>query len=38
MANVHLGLVQWAWNGKTGYGETQDAQCNDCVWCFGQEK
>lgn len=37
-ANVHLGLVKWSWNGKTGYGETQEVQWNDYIWRFGQEK
>lgn len=37
-ANVHLGLVKWSWNGKSGYGETQEVQWNDYIWRFGQDK
>ncbi|WP_157083010.1 DUF7064 domain-containing protein [Novosphingobium lentum] len=37
-ANVHLGLVEWHWNGRTGHGETQEVQWNDYIWRYGQEK
>lgn len=31
-ANVHLGLVEWTWNGRRGWGESQEVQWNDYVW------
>lgn len=30
--NTHLGLVEWDWNGQTGWGESQEVQWNDYVW------
>jgi hypothetical protein len=30
--NCHLGLVEWDWNGRKGWGETQEVQWNDYVW------
>lgn len=34
----HLGLVEWDWNGKKGYGESQEVQWNDYVWKMSQQK
>lgn len=34
----HLGLVKWSWEGRTGYGESQEVQWNDYIWRFGQER
>ena len=32
----HLGLVEWSWEGRTGYGETQEVHWNDYVWKINQ--
>lgn len=34
--NCHVGLVEWDWNGRTGWGETQEVQWNDYVWKMNQ--
>jgi hypothetical protein len=34
--NCHLGLVEWNWNGRIGYGETQECQWNDYIYKMGQ--
>lgn len=31
-SNCHLGLVEWDWNGRKGWGESQEVQWNDYVW------
>jgi len=28
----HTGLVRWSWNGRTGWGDSQEVQWNDYVW------
>ena len=28
----HCGLVEWEWNGRTGWGETQEVMWNDYLW------
>ena len=33
---THLALVEWQWNGLTGYGESQDVHWNDYVYHCGQ--
>ena len=32
----HCGLVEWDWNGRTGYGETQEPQWNEYIWRLSQ--
>ncbi len=34
--NCHLGLAKWNWDGKTGYGETQEVQWNDYVYLMNK--
>lgn len=34
--NCHLGLVEWDWDGRKGWGESQDVQWNDYVWRMSQ--
>jgi hypothetical protein len=34
--NCHLGLVEWDWNGRKGWGETQEVQWNEYVWRMNQ--
>lgn len=34
----HLGLVKWDWNGRTGFGESQEVHWNDYVWRMGQSR
>ena len=34
--NCHFGLVEWDWNGKKGWGESQEVQWNDYVWRMTQ--
>lgn len=34
----HLGLVEWDWDGRTGYGESQEVQWNDYVWKMAQAR
>jgi len=34
--NGHIGLVEWDWNGRKGWGETQEVQWNDYVWRMSQ--
>jgi hypothetical protein len=34
--NAHLGLAKWSWDGKTGYGETQEVQWNDYVYLMNK--
>lgn len=36
--NTHLGLVEWDWNGKKGWGESQEVQWNDYVWRINQPR
>ncbi|MFA5633109.1 MAG: hypothetical protein WC997_16495 [Porticoccaceae bacterium] len=31
-AVCHIGLVEWDWDGRKGYGESQEVQWNDYVW------
>jgi hypothetical protein len=33
---THLALVEWQWNGMTGFGESQDVHWNDYVYHCGQ--
>lgn len=28
----HCGLVEWSWNGRTGYGESQECSWNEYSW------
>lgn len=35
--NCHLGLVEWDWNGRKGWGESQEVQWNDYVWRMSQQ-
>lgn len=34
--NCHLGLVEWVWDARIGYGDSQEVQWNDYVWKMGQ--
>lgn len=34
----HIGLVEWDWNGRIGYGESQEVQWNDYVYKMTQKK
>jgi hypothetical protein len=34
----HIGLVEWDWDGRTGYGESQEVQWNDYVYKMSQQK
>jgi hypothetical protein len=34
--NCHLGLVEWDWNGRKGYGDSQEVQWNEYVWRMTQ--
>lgn len=36
--NCHLGLVEWDWDGRKGWGESQEVQWNDYVWRMSQAK
>jgi len=35
-ATCHCGLVEWNWDDRKGYGETQEVQWNDYVWRSSQ--
>lgn len=34
----HLGLVEWDWDGRTGYGESQEVHWNDYVYRMAQSR
>ncbi len=33
----HVGLVEWDWDGRKGYGESQEVQWNDYCWLMSQK-
>lgn len=35
-STCHLGLVEWDWDDRKGYGESQEVQWNDYVWRMNQ--
>ncbi|GGC18801.1 hypothetical protein GCM10011371_03040 [Novosphingobium marinum] len=37
-ATCHLGLVEWSWNGKTGYGESQEVSWNEYSYRMHQDR
>jgi hypothetical protein len=34
----HMGLVEWEWNGRKGWGESQEVQWNDYVWRINNQQ
>lgn len=34
----HCGLVEWEWNGRKGYGESQECSWNEYGWRMGQAR